>query len=47
MGGKSRKAGGVSRKLIAHIKQGKMPDTRPKKTTTNEKEERTPLFDKG
>jgi hypothetical protein len=37
MGGKSRKSGGVSRKLIAHIKSGKLTaGNKPKQTPANE-----------
>jgi hypothetical protein len=35
MGGKSRKAGGVSRKLIAHIKSGGSMTTKKKKCVSN------------
>jgi hypothetical protein len=50
MGGKSRKSGGVSRKLLAHIKQGKFPTTRTiklKVTTTDEATGITALFETG
>lgn len=48
MGGKSRKSGGVSKKLIARIKSGKLDNScGKKKVTTDEKDRRKTLFDEG
>jgi hypothetical protein len=44
MGGKSRKSGGVSRALIAHIKSGKLSSsksTKKKSTAQDEKGHKT------
>lgn len=50
MGGKSRKSGGVSRQLIAHIKSGRLPQSKSKKKVQvpndKSKQSRT-LFDEG
>ncbi len=46
MGGKSRKSGGVSKKLIAHIKRGGMPVHTNKKTLKiSDEKRRKNLFD--
>lgn len=49
MGGKSRKSGGVSKKLIAHIKSGKLPTSKTKKKipTTDGRERDKTIFDEG
>jgi len=51
MGGKSRKAGGSSKKLLAALRQGRVPDWNAKKTKVtsnpNEKTRTSPLFDQG
>jgi hypothetical protein len=49
MGGKSRKSGGVSKQLIAHIKSGRLPASKSKKKTQvpDEKNKTRTLFDEG
>lgn len=49
MGGKSRKSGGVSKKLIARIKSGKLLQNKSKKktVTTDERERSKTFFDEG
>lgn len=50
MGGKSRKSGGVSKKLIAHIKSGKLPTSKTNKKkapTTDGRERIKTIFDEG
>lgn len=49
MGGKSRKSGGISKKLIAHIKSGKFGQSKSKKKVTpkDEKPGSKSFFDQG
>jgi len=45
MGGKSRKSGGVSKKLIALIKKGSYSSNQKEKTTKDDTKKQQPLFD--
>jgi len=50
MGGKSRKAGGTSKKLRAALRQGRLPSWNEKKIKTVTIDEKTgtkPLYDEG
>ena len=49
MGGKSRKSGGASSQLIAHIKSGRLPQSKNKKKeqVPDDKNKRRTLLDEG